>query len=239
VINSHPLGLNTIITYPTNPAGTTYRYTTDGSSPTIASPVWNNNPGWTVSTFPHQLAIAAFNSDPQWAPSPTISTTYTYTYTLAANFSRADGRADHVDFYYTDLQNPGSTGIVLTPSVPGATILYTLNGTIPSQSNGVVYTGAFAPSASLFNPTVPLNVLVAYTPSSPDPRYIYNTSVAGYTLNAVVTTLADPIIQTSNSYPVLPGTVVSINPNNPLSIAQPITRTTTVPPSDTLYVTIY
>jgi type II secretory pathway pseudopilin PulG len=238
-INSNPLGLNGIITYPTNPAGTTYRYTTDGSSPTIASPLWNNNPSWTVSTFPHLFAIAAFNSDPQWSPSPTKSTTYTYTYTLAANFSRADGRSDHVDFYYTDLQNPGSTGIVLTSSFPGATIIYTLDGTTPSQSHGLVYTGAFAPNSSLFNPSVPLNVFVSYTPSSPDLRYVYNTSVAGYTLNAVTGQLADPIIQTSNSSPVLPGTVVSINPNNALSIAQPITSAGGVPPSNTLYVNVY
>ena len=45
--------INNIATLPSsNPAGTTYRYTLDGSTPTGASPTWNNNPGWTTATFP-------------------------------------------------------------------------------------------------------------------------------------------------------------------------------------------
>jgi prepilin-type N-terminal cleavage/methylation domain-containing protein len=217
-LTSAPFPLNGIVNYPANPPGTVYLYTTDGSTPNSSSPVWNNNPGWTVATFPSTVTIAAFNQDPQYAPSPTASTTYTYTYTVSASLSRADGRGDLTDFTYADLQNPAGAGIVLTPSRPGATILYTTDGSMPSQANGTVYTGAFAPDAALFNPTDTLRVFAVYTPGSPDPRYIYvSNAVATYTLNPVAVAPPDPVILTDNGSPLSPGAIVAMQADTSLS----------------------
>ncbi len=85
---------------------------------------------------------------------------------MSASLARADGRGDLTDFTYADLQNTrAGAGIVLSSSMPGATIFYTTNGSAPSQTNGMIYTGAFAPDVSkLFNPTVSLKILAAYTP---------------------------------------------------------------------------
>jgi prepilin-type N-terminal cleavage/methylation domain-containing protein len=217
-LTSAPFPLNGIVNYPANPSGTTYRYTTNGSTPNSSSPVWNNNPGWTVATFPSTVTIAAFNPDPQYGPSPPASATYTYTYSVSASLSRADGRGDLTDFTYADLQNPAGAGIVLTPSRPGATILYTIDGSMPSQTNGTVYTGAFAPDASLFNPTDTLRFFAVYTPGSPDPRYIYvNNAVATYTLNPIAVAPPDPVILTDNGSPLSPGATVAMQADTTMS----------------------
>jgi len=217
-LTSAPFPLNGIINYPANPPGTVYRYTTDGSTPNSSSPVWNNNPGWTVATFPYTVTVAAFNPDPQYGPSPPASTTYTYTYTISASLSRADGRGDLTDFTYADLQNPAGAGIVLTPSRPGATILYTTDGSTPSQANGTVYTGAFAPGAPLFNPTDTLRILAVYTPGSPDPRYVYvSNAVFTYTLRPVAVAPPDPVILTDNSSPLSPGAIVAMQADTSMS----------------------
>jgi hypothetical protein len=216
-LTSASFPLNGIINYPANPPGTIYRYTTDGSTPNISSPVWNNNPGWTVATFPSTVTIEAFNPDPQYSASPPASASYTYTYLVSASLVRADGRADLTDFKYADLQTPASTGIILTSSISGSTILYTTDGSMPSQTNGTIYTGAFAPDASLFNPTATLRILAVYTPGSPDPRYVYvSNTVATYTLNPEAVPLPDPVILTDNGSPLSPGTSVAfgaIDPN--------------------------
>jgi prepilin-type N-terminal cleavage/methylation domain-containing protein len=218
-LTTAPFPLNDIINYPANPPGTTYRYTTDGSTPTSSSPVWNNNPGWTVDTFPNTVTIEAFNSDPQYGPSAPVSTTYTYTYTLSVSLARADGRSDLTDFTYSDLQNPATTGIVLSSSFPGATILYTTDGSAPGQANGIVYTGAFVPDVSLFNPTIPLSVIAVYTPGVSDPRYSYVSPTVPYTLSPEAVPLPDPVILTDNSSDLSPGTQVAFDFSNPFADA--------------------
>jgi prepilin-type N-terminal cleavage/methylation domain-containing protein len=217
-LTSAPFPLNGIINYPSNPPGTVYRYTTDGSAPNGSSPVWNNKPGWTVATFPYTVTIEAFNPDPRYEPSPPASATYTYTYSVSASLSRADGRGDLTDFTYADLQNPAGTGIVLSSSMSRATILYTTDGSTPSQTNGIVYTGAFAPDASLFNPTDTLRIFAVYTPGSPDPRYVYvSNAVATYTLNPIAVAPPDPVILTDNSSPLSPGAIVAMQADTSMS----------------------
>ena len=234
-----PIQLGSVLNRPSNPPGTTYHYTTDGSTPTIASQQWNFGAGaWYITggnAFPHTVTVAAFNTDPQYSPSPSATATYTYTYTVSATFSRADGRSDLYDFTYADLQNPSAGGIVLTPSVAGATIIYTVDASTPGQTNGTVYSGAFAPAASLFNPALPLSFLVIYTPPSPDPRYIYTSApVATSTLSPLPVPLANPIIVTSNSSSLSPGSTVNFDLNNPPAYAVPYAGITPNPGSETL-----
>jgi hypothetical protein len=208
-LTSAPFPLNGIINYPSNPPGTTYRYTTDGTAPTAVSPIWNNNPGWTVGSFPQTVTITAFNPDPQYtASAPAIAT---YSYILSpANFSRADGRADLYHFFYRDLMSPASFGAVLTSPVPGTNIIYTTDGSTPGPANGTFYSGPFPSDPSLFNPTVILHVIV----TSGDPRYV-NSPVAVYTLTPSQVPLADPVIPTDNSAPVPIGSTVSVADNDP------------------------
>jgi hypothetical protein len=202
-LTSAPFPLNSIITYPSNPPGTTYRFTTDGSMPTPVSPIWNNNPGWTVSSFPQTMTIVAFNTDPQYSPSAPATTTYTYT--LSASFSRADGRLDLYDFTYGDLLSPASAGIVLTSSAPGATILFTTDLSDPKFS-GAIYTGAFTPDPVSFNPNATLNIIV----TSNDPRYV-TSPLTTYALTPTTIILPDPDVPTDNSTPLPVGTNVVID----------------------------
>jgi len=125
-----PLALNQVVTLPaTNPPGTTYHYTTDGSAPTAASPVWSN-------------------AGPAW----------TYSMQIIVSYGRADGRTSNVyGFTLADLAIPADTGIVLTENVPGPALLYTLDGSDPTVA-GLTYEGAFAPLADQFSPSSVLKV---------------------------------------------------------------------------------
>jgi type II secretory pathway pseudopilin PulG len=230
-LTSAPFPLNGIIAYPSNPPGTTYHFTTDGSMPTPSSPSWNNNPGWTIGNFPPRVTITAFNSDSQYSPS--TPTTAAYTYTLSINFSRADGRSDLYDFTYSDLVSPASAGIVLTSYVNDVMILYTTDLSNP-KSFGTVYTGAFTPDPTLFNPNATLNTIV----TSIDSRYIAS-PITTYKLTPVMVTLPDPAIPTDNSTPVPTGSIVAIDFSD--LFANPITQLDALPTdssSDTLLITL-
>jgi type II secretory pathway pseudopilin PulG len=202
--------INNIATLPSsNPPGTTYRFTTDGSTPTAASQQWNNNPGWTpggLSPFPLQVTLAAFNTDPQYAPSAPI--TATYSMQLIVTFGRSDGRTVNVDgFTLGDLASPAVTGIVLTENVPGFLIRYTTDGSDPADSStATVYDGPFVPPQSQFSPSVQLRVNAIST----DPRII-SAVPATYTLASITVPLGAPTFITDNSVPLSPGTSVVIS----------------------------
>ena len=201
--------LNNIATLPSsNPAGTVYRYTTDGSTPTGSSPLWSNNPGWTSSTFPAQVSLRAFNSDSQYAPSTTASTTYSMT--LNVTYARADGRSSNLyGFTINEVTAPASAGIVLSANAAGAVVRYTLDGSTPTVSSPA-YSGVFAPGQGQFSPSVTLKV-AAFTS---DPR-LSNSSITSYTLGVTPVTLTAPTIVTSNAAPVPPGTSVVVSYGNP------------------------
>jgi len=201
-LTAAPFPLNNIATLPSsNPPGTTYHYTTDGSTPTATSPIWDNNPGWTSTDFPAQVALAAFNTDPQYSAS--LAATATYTMQLSVVFGRADGRTvNPFGFSLGDLSDPTDDGIVLGVNVPGMTVVYTFDGSDPTVS-GLVYPGPFGPDQSLFTPTVLLRVAAVST----DPRYL-SAPVAGYTLTSVTSPLQPPNFITSNASPLSPGTPV-------------------------------
>ena len=201
-LTSAPFPLNAIATLPSaNPPGTTYRYTTDGSTPTAASPLWDNDPGWTAASFPGQVSLAAFNTDPQYAPSVAVSATYTLQ--LQVSLGRADNRlVNQLGFTLADLASPADTGITLAANVPGFTVLYTLDGSDPGVS-GIPYSEPFVPTQAQFSPTVNLRVAATST----DPRYL-PAPVSGYTLSTIAVPMEPPTFITDNSQPLSPGTPV-------------------------------
>lgn len=204
-LTNAPFPLNNIATFPTsNPPGTTYRYTTDGSTPTAASPLWDNNPGWTTASFPAQVTLAAFNSDPQYATS--VPVTAAFYMDLVVSFSRADARTMNVyGFSLADIGDPTDTGIVLTTNVPGYDIAYTMDGTNPLTS-GTAFSGPFSPTQAQFTPSVTLNAVA----TSNDAR-VHTSSIAVFTLTTVTSPLSPPTFITSNASPLSPGTPVVLS----------------------------
>jgi type II secretory pathway pseudopilin PulG len=210
--------LNNIATLPpTNPPGTVYRYTTDGSTPTANSPIWDNDPGWTSASFPGQVTLAAFNTDPQYSPSQAV--TATYTMQLNVTYSRADGRTiEPGGFTLADLADPADTGIVLTANVPGFTIVYTLDGSDPAVA-GTAYAGPFGPAQGNFSVASGNSDLTGsstgtatlrYVAISNDPRILSSPDLA-QTLSAEAVPLSAPTFVTDNSEPLAPGTPVVIS----------------------------
>ncbi|HVW21060.1 MAG TPA: chitobiase/beta-hexosaminidase C-terminal domain-containing protein [Opitutaceae bacterium] len=214
------LPLNNIASLPaTNPPGTVYRYTTDGSTPTASSPVWDNNPGWTAASFLGKVTLAAFNTDPQYSPSPAV--TATFSMQLIVSYSRADGRTDNpYGFTLADLNDPGDAGILLTTNIPGFQVLYTLDGSDPTV-DGLAYSGAFAPGQGNFSVdsgnsdltgTTTGTATLRYVAVSTDPRIVSAPSLT-QTLGAVAVPLTPPSFVTDNSQPLTPGTPVVITMN--------------------------
>jgi len=210
--------LNNIATLPaTNPPGTVYRYTTDGSTPTAGSPIWDNDPGWTSGSFPAEVTLAAFNSDPQYSPS--LAVTATYTMQLNVTYSRADGRTtEPYGFTLSDLADPADTGIVLTANVPGFTIVYTLDGSDPTVA-GNAYAGPFGPAQGNFSVASGNSDLTGsstgtatlrYVAISNDPRIVSAPDLA-QNLSAEAVPLSAPTFVTDNSAPLSPGTPVLIS----------------------------
>jgi hypothetical protein len=199
--------LNDIATLPSgNPTGTVYRYTTDGTTPTGSSPVWDNNPGWTPATFPAQVTIEAFNPDPQYAASPAAGASYSMQLSLA--YSRADSRTTNLyGFTYPELAAAGTAGIVLTGSIDGYAVYYTLDGSDPASSpTAVPYSGAFAPTDTQFAPSATLKAVAVST----DAR-VTSSPVMTYVLDATQVALTAPSFVTSNAQPLTPGTQVVIS----------------------------
>ncbi|HEX3731091.1 MAG TPA: chitobiase/beta-hexosaminidase C-terminal domain-containing protein, partial [Opitutaceae bacterium] len=210
--------LNNIASLPaTNPPGTVYRYTTDGSTPTAGSPVWDNNPGWTAASFPAKATLAAFNTDPQYLPSPAV--TAAYSMQLVVSYSRADGRTDDpYGFTLTDINDPADTGILLTTNIPGFQVLYTLDGTDPTV-DGIAYSGAFAPGQGSFSVASGNSDLTGtntgtaslrYVAVSNDPRIVSAPSLT-QSLDSMAVPLTPPTFVTDNSLPLSPGTAVVIS----------------------------
>jgi type II secretory pathway pseudopilin PulG len=197
--------LNNIATLPaTNPPGTSYRYTTDGTMPTAASPLWDNNPAWTTATFPAQVTLAAFNPNPAYEGS--VPVTVTYSMNLIVTYSRADGRSINLfGFTLGDVGSPDTAGVMLTANAPGFTISYTLDGSDPSIS-GTAYTTPFAPAQGQFSP----NVTLKYAAYSTDPR-ITSSNLLSSTLSSIAVPLGAPSFVTSNAVPLSPGTDVVIS----------------------------
>jgi type II secretory pathway pseudopilin PulG len=197
--------LNNIATLPsTNPPGTVYRYTLDGTAPNAGSLIWDNNPGWQAGTFPAQVTLGAFNTDPDYAPSVPVLASYSMQ--LILGYGRADGRTNNLyGFSLTDLTSAAATGIVLTSNVSNQPLLYTLDGSDPTV-NGTLYTGPFVPAQAQFAPNVTLRIAAVPT----DSRYA-TPGISTYTLTTIATALAAPTFVTSNAVPLSPGTDVVLS----------------------------
>jgi subtilase family serine protease len=102
-------------------AGAAIYYTTNGTTPTTSSTLYNGT--ITVSTTETIKAIAVVSG---YAPSTVTSATYTIeTAAAAPTFSPASG-------IYSSVQT-----VTISDATPGATIYYTTNGTTPTTSSTV------------------------------------------------------------------------------------------------------
>lgn len=113
-------------------AGATIRYTTDGSTPTAASPVYSAP----ISVTSGVVTVKAVASKSGMADSAVASATYTITpasQVAAPTFSPAAGT-------YTTAQS-----ITIACSTPGAVIRYTTDGSTPTSAS-TAYTGAISVS---------------------------------------------------------------------------------------------
>ena len=160
------------------------------------------------------MTLAAFNTDPQYAPS--VPVTATYSMQLIVTYARADGRTVNVyGFSLADLTSPSATGIVLSENVPGINIFYTTDGSDPTSSSTATLVSydpaaplndAFVPPQSQFSPNVQLEVAAV----SSDSRII-SAVPSSYTLTSISAPLAPPTFITDNSAPLSPGTSVVIS----------------------------
>ena len=182
-------------------SGATIHYTTDGTTPTAASPVYSAPISVMLTTTVKAMATANGMTE-----SPVASATYTILQQVAAPaFSPAAGT-------YT-----GSATVTLSDATPGATIHYTTDGSTPTTSS-IVYAAsisltktttiqAMATASGMTNSaTVSATYTVrAFQPSFSPPAGTYTGSVTvtlndatsgaaiHYTTNGTTPTAASPI----------------------------------------------
>lgn len=111
------------VTITSRDAGLTYRYTTDGSAPTLKSPLYT---GPLILTADAHLRVAGFDRYATRTP-------------IAARYVRAFTAAPQVERWENGL-------LTLSCITEGATILYTTDGSDP-KTDGKVYATPFAPGA--------------------------------------------------------------------------------------------
>jgi alpha-tubulin suppressor-like RCC1 family protein len=111
------------ITVPNMPAGTTLRYTTNGSNPTTSSPLYA---GPITVASGQTVKARAFHSD--WTTSAIASEAYAFT-VATPTFTLASGT------------HPAGQVVAMATGTPGATIRYTLNGAVPAVNDPVFIPG--------------------------------------------------------------------------------------------------
>lgn len=228
----NPAITNLIVAGSGNPAGTVYRYTTDGSDPTATSPIWLSASS-SINPYPLPALIkaAAFNSDPQFSTSAIV--TASLSRQLSVVYARSGGGAS-TGFTYAEVTG-ATNSIVLSVSnaPPGTRIFYTYNGSTPTAAS-TLYTAPFQVPLASWSSTVSLKTYA-------DTGYDNITSpVLSLTLTPVVTTLPQPTLSSSGSASSVsvamtssvPGSVIryaidtSVDSNSPtVSSGQSITVT--------------
>ena len=92
-INEENLPLRNIIAPPEhNPSGTFFRYTTDGTTPTDESPVWENA-SFTENDLPPSILFRAFHADGIYSPSGVVEAKFSLP-KPSISISREDGSSD-------------------------------------------------------------------------------------------------------------------------------------------------
>ena len=138
-------------TLPSNPVGTVYHYTLDGSDPTDSSPIWNISNAQLIvpANFPDVIKIRATHADTNYTAS-SVAVISGLLYQLdIPDFSRAFSPAVSTTVF-TYAEQVGSPGNGVTLAAPATTagiptsIHYTYDGSDPSSSGTrITYTGAF------------------------------------------------------------------------------------------------
>lgn len=100
-----------------NPLGTYYRYTTDGSDPTIASPVWTFSALSLINWAP-MMKFRAFNPDLRYIESLALEVALTVTGNIL--LTREDG-SNSLGVSYSEIAN-GSNRIILTAPGGGSNV---------------------------------------------------------------------------------------------------------------------
>lgn len=198
-----------------NPSGTLYRYTIDGTEPTAISPVWsavNVDSSITPATFPDTLRIAAFHSLPFYAPSP-VATLSAITFQLPGLvFSRSKGGTSTA-FSYPDITS-SPNGIVLSPAsnvgnLP-VQIRYTINGTSPTTASSL-YGAGFVIGENSWTASLPLKARLFPNVNSSRTSLYITADVSAWALSPAAIQLSTPTIVTANNSVVAEGSLISIS----------------------------
>jgi hypothetical protein len=208
---------------PSNPPGTTYRYTTDGSSPTATSAIWNttNASLITSSNFPSTLKIQAYHANTDYSPSP-VTTLSSLTYRLDVPLlSRATTPAvsNYVVTFSEQFGTPGNGVSLSAPASANGiatTIYYTTDGSDPTVSGTrAVAAGSFKiPQANWTWDGVvghAATATVKYYLAGPNGNYVSSATVAASFANQP-TSINNVVFSISSSGgPVASGTSVNFS----------------------------
>ena len=182
---------NLILAAAGNPAGTVYRYTTDGSDPTATSPIWiTATSTLSADPLPSLIKTAAFNSDPQFSASPTVLTNLSRQ--LSIVYARSGGGSS-TSFTYAEITGATNPIVLSVSNAPAGTRIYfTYDGSNPSAAS-TSYSSPFHVPLGSWSSTVSLK---AYAETGSNN---ITTPVLSVTLTPLVTTLPQPTLSTGGS----------------------------------------
>lgn len=138
-----------LLPHPDNPPGTVYRFTTDGTDPTAASPVWDPMTTYPLWPFPAELRAAAFASGSGLEPS--VAAVTRLRRRTRARIERIDGSTSTAYTLAEALAPPSVRGlrIWIDAAPPGTALRVTLDGSDPASGSVVSGPVSVAPSAGV------------------------------------------------------------------------------------------
>lgn len=179
-----PTLTNLIIASSSNPPGTVYRYTTDGTDPTNNSPIWlTASSSLPADPLPATVKAAAYNTDTQYTTSAVA--TVSLSRLLNIGYARSLGGSS-TGFTYAEVTG-AVNGILLSVTNPpsGTAIYYTYDGSAPTAASNL-YTGEFHVPLAAWSASVTLRVRAFSSASA----VAFND--ATFTLTPVATALPAP-----------------------------------------------
>jgi hypothetical protein len=171
---------NLILANGANPPGTFYVYTTDGSSPTAASPRWNSSITFDVTTFPRVVMAQAYHPDPSYLASSVVTLTLAYPASSYA-FRRNDDSTGREWNYLQVIQNSNGLKPAFYDTAYNAVLTFANGGA--SQTH-TVQTSVFNPSIAAFigappNGTVQIIIRPKNTNFTSTSSTTYNEAING------------------------------------------------------------